>query len=444
MDGDRLARLRAWLQRPEIRALDPERIDRLARSVDAGDEHVAAGRWGTLIGYDAGPPRRRLVQFDRHGHLMAALRWGPGGDLEFARCLTASGQWIGVEPRSASGEWGHGDRVWLLDGDSSWAPREPLTFFAAVDYARVDFIPALAEPRRLPPGAGTAVLDLIAGLMKDQGVARARYRGPYPTEQLFTALLESFRYDPAAGDPLARFLDDGDLDWLPAPHERHRVAPHVTVQLRHEIEKVVLHGAAFYRAEWQSVRRREPRVVRREGDRVVCSLWAFGRPIEDRLKLDASGEVAESPAPAADRLPPSPLPPVWRPALAELIARESAPPLAESIGHVVGALPLEWGGVDGDLLGADGQKVRLSRHLRAAAISRLREVPPGPGRTERAIEVALEVARLLAPIVRLRAQIHLEAQSVEAQQQALVARPDTAPLSASVGRLLSLLASGTA
>ena len=444
MDKDRLARLAGWLRRPEIRALDPERIDGLARSVAAGDEHVSAGRWGTLIGYDAGPPRRRLVQFDRHGHLVAALRWGRNGDLELARCLTASGQWIGVEPRAAGGEWGEGDRVWLLDGEAPWALREPLTVFAAVDYARVDFIPALADPRRLPPGAGTAVLDLIAGLMKDQGVARARYRGPYPTEQLFTALLESFRYDPESRDPLPRFMDGGDLDWLPAPHERHRVAPDVTVQLRHEIEKVVLRGAAFYRTEWQAVRRREPRVVRREGDRAVCSLWAFGRPIEDRLRLEPDGEIAELLTTAGDRVPPSPLPPVWRPALAELIARESAPPLAESIAHVVDALAAEWGAVDGDLMSADGQTIRLSRQLRAAAISRLREVPPGPGRTERAIEVALEVARLLAPLVRLRAQIHLEAEPLETQQRALQALPDSTPLSPSVGRLLSLLASGTA
>jgi hypothetical protein len=93
-------------------------------------------------------------------------------------------------------------------------------------------IPPLFAPARLPPGAGTAVLNLIAGLMKDQGVARVRYRGPYPTEQLFTALLECFRHDPALDDPLRRFMDEGDVDWLPAPHERHLVAPGVSVQLR--------------------------------------------------------------------------------------------------------------------------------------------------------------------------------------------------------------------
>ena len=210
----------------------------------------------------------------------------------------------------------------------AWAPREALTLFQALDYARPDVIPPLFAPARLPPGAGTAVLNLIAGLMKDQGVARVRYRGPYPTEQLFTALLECFRHDPALDDPLRRFMDEGDVDWMPAPHERHLVAPGVSVQLRHQIDKVVLDGVAFYRRDWQGVIRHEPRVVREEGARVICSLWALGRSLEDRLTLDRSGEVQERPAPALDPIPPAPLPPVWAPALAELIARESAPALA--------------------------------------------------------------------------------------------------------------------
>ena len=211
-------------------------------------------------------------------------------------------------------------------------------------------IPPLFAPARLPPGAGTAVLNLIAGLMKDQGVARVRYRGPYPTEQLFTALLECFRHDPALDDPLRRFMDEGDVDWLPAPHERHLVAPGVSVQLRHQIDKVVLDGVAFYRRDWQGVIRHEPRVVREEGARVICSLWALGRSLEDRLALDRSGEVQERPAPALDPIPPAPLPPVWAPALAELIARESAPALAGPLRDVMRALTLEWGAVPGDLL----------------------------------------------------------------------------------------------
>ena len=61
--------------------------------------------------------------------------------------------------------------------------------------------------------------------MKDHGVATVRYRGPYPTEQLFTALLECFRYAAGEGLPLERFLADGALDWHPAPFEAQHVRP---------------------------------------------------------------------------------------------------------------------------------------------------------------------------------------------------------------------------
>jgi hypothetical protein len=446
MDRAVLARVGSWLERHDVQAVDPERISALARALDGADPPVTAGRWGALIGYEPGARRRRLVQFDRHGNLIAALRWAPDGSLAWAKCLTANARWMGVEPGAATHPaWGASDRVWRLDASSVWTPREVATVFQSLDYERLDFIPPLAEPHRLPPGAGTAILDLLAGLMKDQGVTRVRYRGPYPTEQLFTALLESFRYDPDASDPLARFMEGG-LDWIPAPHERHHVAPDVTVQLRHEIDKVVLANAVFYRVDWQGVIRREPRVVRREGNRYVCSLWALGRSLEDRLVLDVSGEVLDAPAAIADRAPPAPLPPVWNPALADLITRESAPALAASIGRVMDHVVLEWGAPPGDLVSVDGPTIRVSRRLRDAAMSGLREAAPGAARAERAIGFALEVARLLAPEVRVRAQIELEAQSAEDQQRALVPDGETPPraLSESVGRLLTLLASGGA
>src|SRR5207245_3209464 len=136
-----------------------------------------------------------------------------------------------------------------------------------------------------------------------------------------------FRYDPAVSDPLERCMDGGALDWLPAPHERHRVGPSVTVQLRHEIDKVVVSGTPFYRVDWQAVTRREARVVRGESGRVVCSLWFLGRPLENRLVLDPAGEILEVPAPRPVPSPAAPMPRVWNPALAELIARESAPAL---------------------------------------------------------------------------------------------------------------------
>ena len=99
MDPSALHRLREWLQRPEIASLDPRRIEALALSLTEPDPPVRVERWGTVVGYEAGPPRRRLVPFDRHRHLMTACRWSPYGALDWARCRAADGRWIGVGPR---------------------------------------------------------------------------------------------------------------------------------------------------------------------------------------------------------------------------------------------------------------------------------------------------------------------------------------------------------
>lgn len=435
-------RMREALARPDVVAIDPDRIAALRASLDDDDPPVSAGRGGSLTGYDPASGRRRILTIDRRGHLVAACRWRDDGALAWAKCLAAEGVWIGVEPTSDEHPaWGASDRVWRLDPGAAWAPVEMLTLFQATDYAQPEVIPPLFAPSRLPPGAGTAVLNLVAGLMKDRGVARVRYDGPYPTEQLFTALLESFHCDPAIEDPLAQFTDGGEVHWLPAPHERHVVAPGVLVQMRHRVDKVVLDGAAFYRRDWERVIRQEPRVVRDDGERVVCSLWALGRAIEDRLVLDASGEVIARPAPASDPIPPAPMPPVWSPALAELIARESAPPLAASLRDEMHRLALEWGAVPGDLLAVGATGARISRRLRDVAMRWIAEVDP-PERAPRAIAFVLEIARLLAPAMRQRAQAQLEAASPEEQERALAAPPIEGPLPESVGRLLSLLARG--
>jgi len=446
MDGAERARLAGWLERPEIAALDPPRIAALAAALEADDPPATAGRNGVLIGYEPGPARRRLVEFDRRGHLLAVCRWAPDGELASASCLTDHGAWIGIEAGAATHPTlGPADRLWRLDGgDVPGSRRAELTIFQALDYRHPDAIPALYEPARLPPGAGTAVLNLIAGLMKDKGVARVRYRGPYPTEQLFTALLESFRYAGTVDDPLGRFMDGGALDWLPAPFERHVVGAGVTVHLRHGVDKVVLDDAAFYRERWQDVIRREPRLVREDGGRVVCSLVACGRTIEDRLVLDRAGEIAERPAAAIDAAPPAPLPAVWSPALAEIIARESAPALAGALREIVPRLALEWGPVPGDLVQVGDGRARLSRRLRDTVLAWVGEAA-GPERAQRAIAFVVEVARLLAPAARLLAQSRLLELDPEAQAAALAAvEPERRDLPDSVGRLVALVLRGIA
>jgi hypothetical protein len=108
------------------------------------------------------------------------------------------------------------------------------------------------------------------------------------------------------------------------------------------------------------------------------------------------------------------------------------------------ALTLEWGAVPGDLLEVDGARVRVSRRLRAAGVEWVGESAAGPERAQRAIAFVVEVARLVAPAARLRAQARLAASSAAEQARALDTPPHEGALPESVGRLLALVASGRA
>jgi hypothetical protein len=183
------------------RHLDCQPHDRhcIIRPVSArdGGRRVTVARHGTVIEYEppgAGGTPRRLREIDRRGDALTRLRWTPEGTLDRAWLEIADGSWVMIEPRATrDAPWGLSDRLWHAPAPS--ADAVPLTIFESLAYERIDRIPVLAEPARLPPGAAGAVLNLIAGLAQDGGCAWLAYTGPYPTEQLFLTLLESFRYD---------------------------------------------------------------------------------------------------------------------------------------------------------------------------------------------------------------------------------------------------------
>ncbi len=404
---------------------------------------------GTVVIRRTGPGGLPLLlsESDRHGTLLTAADWDEDGRLRRAKVRIPDGRWIGIEAGAAESPlWGRSDRLWLLAPDAPFEPLEPITHFQSVEYGAVGFIPPLAEPARLPPGAGTAVLNFLACLLVDQGRARVNYGGPYPTEQLFPALLESFRYDPAATSPLAEFMG-GDLAWSPAPHERLFVPPGIYVQLRDGVEKVVFQGRVYYRRQWQGVIRDEPRVVREEGGRVVASLWALGEPVEDHLILDPTGEVLSVLPVAPDEGPRVPFSPRWRRALGPLIAHLSALLLRPSVLGVVERLSLEWGPVAGDLVEVAGERLVVSLSLPRLFRSKL-EAQEEPAQQVRvALHFAVEVAKLLGPAVRGKAQAALAALPESGQRAAWEldeATSDTAAstLGSSLDELLRTLLSG--
>ena len=266
-------RLRAWL----AGSADPLIVPSLRERLQADDDdalRVDVEPHGTLVVRE--PARlpgswRRVLELDRGGAVLATLHWNDDAALAHAWVKIADDSWVMIEPRAAyKPPWGLCDRLWHAVSPSA-AAHAPLTLMEAVAHEAIDRIPVVLEPGRLPAGVGAAVLNLIATLAADAGRPRLAYRGPYPTEGLFLALLESFRYHTTEADPLAAFMAGG-VDWSPAPHERACPAPGVTVHVRGRVEKVVWRERVYYRPDWQGIHRHAPRRVRDAGDAVLCSL----------------------------------------------------------------------------------------------------------------------------------------------------------------------------
>ncbi len=357
---------------------------------------------------------RRIREDDRYGSPVATLAWADDGRLAGARVRLPDGDWLVIEPRATEDpRWGASDRLRL--------GAAPLTHCAAIDWARVDAIPPLAEPARLPPGGGTAVLNLIAALAADQRRPPLAYHGPYPTEQLFLALLECFRWESASEDtrdPLARFMG-GDLRWAPAPHTRAWAPDGVYVQSRERIERLAWRRRAYHRADGQGIERHATHRVHDAGDRVLGSLWALGAPLEDHLVLTSDGTVLAAALPAPGDEPARPASAAVAAGITAIVVAGSAPPLADSLRAVTAGLAFEWAPLAGDLAVAEDDRVRLSGRLRRALAARV------AGAAERAEQVRLgfaalaDLAHALGDSLRARAQARLAAAPAAAQIEAL-------------------------
>jgi hypothetical protein len=417
---------------------------------------------------------RPLLGLAPDGDPVLLARRHADGRLQELRVRAPGGSWLAVLPGGAVHPvWGTADRLAVCPPAG---PPRPVTTCGATDWDRPRAVPPVADPARLPPGTGAVLLNALAELAEGAGTGPLRYRGPFPTEQLFWSLAGSFRPDAAVPDPRDRFLDGAEatflaarmaeapLDWTPAPHEARRPAPDLLVRLRDGVETVVWQGRGYHRPDWHpgrpDLRRPEHRVVRARavpggGRRFSVGLDALGGPLDVQLVLDERGEVVERPAeaygPAAAAGPDVPLAPPWREALAVLLPLDATPLLAPALEAVWPETAVAWGEVPRDLVAVDGAAIRVSHRLARA----WREAPEtrGPGgEAARALarRLVTDVLGLVAPPVRRRAAAWL-ADQPPARRAALLdaARRRDRPRQAAeaalrLGRLLDALAAGEA
>jgi hypothetical protein len=267
------------------------------------------------------------------------------------------------------------------------------TTMTALDWARPAEIPAIAAPGRLPFGAGAAILNTIARLGRDAGVAALRYAGPYPTAALWRSLARSFRTDADEAAFTAGALDRAvrvardpiPIDFVPAPHERIAI-PGGFVELRDRVERAVIDRIGY-----------EPggspaRLVEAHGPGSGhhCEVW-FGDACHARIAtLAADGSVVDGPHPVPACTSPvigRAFPAVLREALAELIADAVPAPLAADARALCAGSDLVW--ADLGARAAAEQPGGFAVH--AALWDRI--APLGLAR------VALALAEALAPVV---------------------------------------------
>jgi hypothetical protein len=228
---------------------------------------------------------------------------------------------------------------------------KPITTMSVIDWEAPTRIPTIAEPRNLPRGSGTLLLNEIARRAREAGVPALRYAGPYPTMELYTALRRSFRTagtdEEFTEDVLERAVrlarDEVPVDFRPAPFERHAM-PYGFADLRDgSLDRVLVDGVVYDRDGGRGSLARLDRT-----DTTWSAILAVAPrpPYSTTATLDLRGDMSDGPHPIpalADREVVGQAFPIdLREALAELIELEVSPPMAGDVRRVVSERELVW------------------------------------------------------------------------------------------------------
>lgn len=268
----------------------------------------------------------------------------------------------------------------------------------AVDWARPRSIPPLDVPGALPSGAGSAVLNLLSMQAQRANVPVLRYRGPYPTAQLFDTLRGSFAIAGVIHDVRTRFTANVEqiafagrsvepaVDFVPDPHEWSWPDPRVCAQHRRGLERLWIEGRAWDRDGVG------PRRLRREGDEWRAVFEIDGAPLCTVATVDEHGRLRAPPLrelPLPKACVGVELPPAAASVIGEALVAGAVPALRGAIAAIVRERTIVFGDSGFEL--ATVEPARIVLH--AALAERIEAVPP-----ERSL--ALLVAALHGAVAR--------------------------------------------
>ncbi len=240
-----------------------------------------------------------------------------------------------------------------------------ITTMSALDWSHPTEIPTIAAPGALPPGAGGAILNVLALLAQRAGVTELRYAGPYPTNALYATLARSFRTTTSEEDFTATFAERAariareplPAVFVPAPHERLAIIttaasePDVRgiAELRDGLERATLDGTVYARGagitRLVASHIGEINTARDDIDHVRAEVWFAGERYAHVATFDARGELVAGPhaiPPCESDVIGKAFPPEMIAALAELVADHLPSGLAREASQVIVAHRLRW------------------------------------------------------------------------------------------------------
>lgn len=242
----------------------------------------------------------------------------------------------------------------------------------ATEWLAPGSIPPLDVPGVLPPGTGTAVLNLIATMAARADVPALRYVGPYPTGALFETLLSSFGVgsDVEAlrtiftADALARSMSgqrfEAPVDFVPNPHTWSWPAPGICLQTRVGVERVYLNGRS-YRPDGIG-----PRRLHVHGDRIVLAFEVVGQRHCEVAVLEPDGRPRGEPLttiPVPEGFTNVAIPGGIAEVLSVLMVRGAPEPLRPLVAKVFAERTLVWGDAGFELAIASPQRLVMHAAL---------------------------------------------------------------------------------